>query len=189
MKHRTALVVAASIAAVVFAGAIAIAVNLGILTAADTQPVGRLTTATVSQQSASLAAGQGGSERAAAPAKTRSTQRYLIKKVGAVTVAFSKKAVRFVSADAKRHWSWKLSQKGDRALTVTFTRGSDTYTFRASVAGHGKLTAKVDHPVTHVAPASGGGGGSAWVNVAPVAPVSPAGEAEGGSRGGDHSDD
>jgi hypothetical protein len=35
MRHRTALITAGSIAAVVFAGAIAIGTNLGILTVSD----------------------------------------------------------------------------------------------------------------------------------------------------------
>ena len=54
MKHRTALITAGSIAAVVFAGAIAVGANLGILTVADSQPagVGQLTAATVVQASA-----------------------------------------------------------------------------------------------------------------------------------------
>ncbi len=49
MRHRTALITAGSIAAVVFAGAIAVGANLGILTVADSSPVGQLTTASVSQ--------------------------------------------------------------------------------------------------------------------------------------------
>ena len=49
MKHRTALITAGSIAAVVFAGAIAIGTNLGILTVSDSKPVGQLTAATMVQ--------------------------------------------------------------------------------------------------------------------------------------------
>jgi hypothetical protein len=192
MRHRTALVIAASVAAVVFAGAIAVAVNLGILTAADSQPVGELTTATVSQQSPILPVAQRQSQAAAVQKKARATQKYVIKKAGTVTVAFSKKAVRFVSAGARRHWSWKLSQTRDRKLTVTFTRGSDTYTFVAAVGRGGKLSARVDHPVTRVVPASGGGGGSTWVSAQPVPstpPASPAGEPDEGHSGGEEADD
>ncbi len=174
MKHRTALIVAASIAAVVFAAAIAVAVNLGILTAADSSPVGQLTTATVAQQAASpVAAYSTATPAPRADAKPqRQTQKYVIRKAGAVRIAFSDKAVRFVSASAKGHWSWKLAQSGDKKLTVTFTHGSDTYTFAAQVGKSGKVTAKVDHPVTKVLPSSGGG--TTWTAApAPAAPSAP----------------
>jgi hypothetical protein len=192
MKHRTALIVAASIAAVVFAAAIAVAVNLGILTAADASPVGQLTTTTVAQQAASpVAAYQTTTPEPAATVKPhRQTQKYVIKKAGAVQIAFSEKAVRFVSASAKGHWTWKLSQSGDKKLTVTFAHGSDTYTFVAQVGKSGKVTAKVDHPVTKVLPSSGGG--TTWTAApAPVASqtAAAAGEpGEGGHNGGEADD-
>ncbi len=65
-------------------------------------------------------------------------------------IAYSKTSVRFVHASAMKHWTWKLAQSGDKKLTVTFSHGSDTYTFVASIGKHGKLVAQVDHPVTKV---------------------------------------
>ena len=194
MKHRTALIVAASLAAVVFAAAIAVAVNLGILTVADSSPVGQLTTATVAQDAASPVAQYQGETTAPAPkAKPqRQTQKYVIRKAGTVQIAFSDKAVRFVSAGAKGHWIWKLSQSGNDKLTVTFTHGSDTYTFVAQVGKNGKVTAKVDHPVTKVIPSSSGGS-STWtaapVPPQPSAPPAASGESgEGGHNGGEADD-
>lgn len=193
MRHRTALITAGSIAAVVFAGAIAVGANLGILTAADSKPVGELTTASVAQLSNVQPAQQFTAERPAGAPGERATQEYIIKKAGTVKVAFSKKAVRFVDASAKRHWTWKLAQTGDRKLTVTFRRGSDTYTFVAAVGRHGKLTAKVDHPVTRVVPSSSGGSTSWAASAAPAPPAAtPAagGESdEAGSHGGGEADD
>lgn len=192
MRHRTALITAGSIAAVVFAGAIAVGANLGILTAADSKPVGELTTASVAQLSNVQPAQQFTAERPAGAPGERATQEYIIKKAGTVKVAFSKKAVRFVDASAKRHWTWKLAQTGDRKLTVTFRRGSDTYTFVAAVGRHGKLTAKVDHPVTRVVPSSSGGSTSVVASAAPAPPAAtPAGgeSDEGGSHGGGEADD
>ncbi len=157
MKHRTALITAGSIAAVVFAGAIAIGANLGILTVSDSKPVGQLTAASVVQ-----AAPAAQVQEAAAVKKTPETQAYLIKKAGTVKVAVGRSSVRLADVSAKRHWTWKLTQSSDSKLTVTFTHGSDTYTFVASVRGHGKLTARVDHPVTKVAPAAPSSG-SSWV--------------------------
>ncbi len=192
MRHRTALITAGSIAAVVFAGAIAVGANLGILTAADSKPVGELTTASVAQLSNVQPAQQFTAERPAGASGERATQEYIIKKAGTVKVAFSKKAVRFVDASAKRHWTWKLAQTGDRKLTVTFRRGSDTYTFVAAVSRHGKLTAKVDHPVTKVVPSSSGGSTS-WAASAAPAPSAAApaggGTGEGDSHGGGEADD
>ncbi len=194
MKHRTALITAGSIAAVVFAGAIAVGANLGILTFADSSPVGQLTTATVAQVSPAEPVQSYAASGPARPAKARSTQAYIIKKAGDVQIAYSKKAVRFVHASAKKHWTWKLAQTGDKKLTVTFAHGSDTYTFVASVDKHGKLTAKVDHPVTKVIPSSGGGS-TTWVSSAAPASRSsgPAysgeGEGEGGSHGQGEADD
>jgi hypothetical protein len=193
MRHRTALITAGSIAAVVFAAAIAIGANLGILTFADSSPVGELTTQTVAQTSPvqpepSYAAG-----KPATAATERATQKYVIKKAGTVKIAFSDKAVRFVDAASRKHWTWKLAQTSDKKLTVIFAHGSDTYTFVAQIGKTGKLSAKVTHPVTKVLPSSSGGGSSTWVSApAPAASsASPAssGETEGGSHVGGGEDD
>lgn len=158
MKHRTALITAGSIALVVFAGAIAVGANLGILTVADSKPVGVLSTASVVQ------AGQPQPAQAyvAAP-KGDNSQKYIIKKAGAVQVAFTTNSVRLVDVSAQRHWKWKLAQTGDKKLTVTFTHGSGTYTFVAIVGPHGKITAKVDHPITKTTP-GGASGSTTWVS-------------------------
>ena len=182
MRHRTALITAGSIAAVVFAGAIAVGANLGILTVADSRPVGQLSAATVVPASAPAptTTPQPTQQYAGvkAPAKTADSQKYIIKKAGSVKVAFSKKNVRLVDVTARRHWTWKLAQTGDKKLTVTFTHGSDTYTFVAVIGPHGKLTAKVDHPVTKVVPAPPPSGSTSWV-------ASPAPSSGGSQYGGE----
>ena len=123
MNHRTALITAGSIAAVVFAGAIAVGANLGILTVADSTPagVGQLTAATVVPSSPPV------QRQKPAAARTADSQKYIIRKAGAVKVAFSKHGVRLVDVSARRHWKWELAQSVDKRLTVTFRRGSDTY--------------------------------------------------------------
>jgi hypothetical protein len=172
MKHRNALIAAASIAAVVFGGAIAVGANLGILTVADSSPVGQLSAATVATNGAPTQSGA--PKPAAAPAATpkpAGSQAYLIKKAGSVKVAFGKKSVRLVDVNAKRHWTWTLAQTGDKKLTVTFKRGSSTYTFVAVVRG-GKLTARVDHPVTKVITTASAGGSVSWAATPVVSPAS-----------------
>jgi hypothetical protein len=187
MRHRTALITAGSIAAVVFAGAIAVGANLGILTVADSSPVGELTTATVAQQSPAEPAQAYTAAKPAGAVGERATQKYVIKKAGSVRIAFSKTAVRFVDAAADKHWTWKLAQASDQKLTVTFARGSDTYTFVAQIGKDGKLSAKVDHPVTEVIPSSSSGGGSStWVSTAPPVPSSTGPASSGGGEGGSH---
>lgn len=182
MRHRTALISAASIAAVVFAGAIAVGANLGILTVADSTPagVGQLTAATVVRSSSAQPTHYVG-VKAADTGRTAAVQKYIIRKAGSVKVAFSKKNVRLVDVTAKPHWTWKLAQAGDTKLTVTFAHGSDTYTFAAALDAHGKLTARVDHPVTKVTPAASSVSTTAWV-ATPVPSSSPS--VEGGGKGG-----
>ena len=193
MRHRTALITAGSIAAVVFAGAIAVGANLGILTVADSTPagVGQLTATTVVKTTGAKPAQTFAGVKVADAGRTAQSQQYVIKKAGSVKVAFSKKNVRLVDVTAKRHWTWKLAQTADKKLTVTFAHGSDTYTFAAALDGHGKLTAKVDHPVTKTIPAASSGGSTSWV-AAPAPSPSHAGGGEGeggGSYGGGGQDD
>ena len=181
MKHRTALITAGSIAAVVFAGAIAIGTNLGILTVSDSKPVGQLTATTMVQPAAPAAPGQ----EVAVVNKPQATQAYLIKKAGTVKVAVGKTSVRLADVTPKAHWTWKLSQSSDKKLTVTFAHGSDTYTFVAVVGGHGKLTARVDHPVTRTAPAAASSGSSWVVSAAPsTTPTHASGGGEPNNGGG-----
>lgn len=188
MKHRTALITAGSIAAVVFASAIAVGANLGILTVADSRPVGTLTAATV------VPAAAPAPTTAPTPAyegakKVADSQKYIIKKAGAVKVAYTKTGVRLVDVTAKRPWKWELTQTGDKKLTVTFKHDSATYTFVAVVGRHGKLTAKVDHPITKVIPAaSSSSGSSSWVAAPAPAPApASAAPAGGGDAGESHS--
>jgi len=189
MKHRTALITAGAIAAVVFAGAIAVGANLGILTVADSVPagVGQLTAATVVQ-----ASGATPTQQYAGAAKAASSQKYVIKKAGSVKVAFTKKNVRLIDVTAKQHWTWKLTQTGDKKLTVTFEHGSDTYTFVAAIGDHGRLTAKVDHPITKITPAASSGSSAQWVATPVPSSASPShggGDEAGGSYGGGGADD
>jgi hypothetical protein len=183
MKHRTALITAGSIAAVVFASAIAVGANLGILTVADSRPVGTLSAATVVPSGAPAPTTAPGTTPVYVGApKAASAQEYVIKKAGAVRVSFSKNSVRLADVTARRHWKWTLAQTGDKKLTVTFKHGSSTYTFVAAVSRQGKLTAKVDHPVTKVITTASTGGSVSWTATPVAAPASPT------HQGGDEQD-
>jgi hypothetical protein len=146
MVHRTALITAGSIAAVVFAGAIAVGANLGILNVADSRPVGKLSAATTP-------APTGSTKMVAtkvANKPTKHSQKYIIKKAGTVSVTASGSGLRLLDVSAKGKWKWTLAQTTDRKLTVTFKLHSSTYTFIAVLGKHGTILAKVDHPITKV---------------------------------------
>jgi hypothetical protein len=142
MAHRTALITAGSIAAVVFAGAIAVGANLGILTVADSSPIGKL--------SASAQVQPSGSKVVQVYTGVTSSQKYIIKKAGSVEVAVTKGGVRLVDVNARRHWRWTLAQTADRKLMVTFRAHSTTYKFMAVLGRHGTIVARVDQPITKV---------------------------------------
>lgn len=178
MRHRTALITAGSIAAVVFAGAIAAGANLGILTVADSRPVGQLSAATLVQSS-----GPQPEQQYAGAGKAAGSQTYVIKKAGSVEVSFTKTTVRLADVSPRRHWTWRLAQTSDRRLTVTFRRGSSTYTFVAVLGRHGKLKASVDHPITRLTPAAPSASSAAWA--ASPAPSSPSPTPAGGEPSGD----
>jgi hypothetical protein len=184
MRHRTALITAGAIAAVVFASAIAVGANLGILTVADSIPVGKLTATTVASATVAPTSAPSPASAFVGAQKTADSQKYIIRKAGVVEVSFSKSGVRLVDVAARRHWRWTLTQTRDRKLTVTFKHGSATYTFMAVVGRHGKLTARVDHPITKVAPSAPSTSSTSWV-AAPAPAPSPASapQASGGESG------
>jgi hypothetical protein len=141
MGHRTALVAAGSIAAVIFAAAVAVGANLGILNAADSRPVGNL--------SASAAVKVVGAQPDAAQT---TPQKYVIRKAGTVSVAVMKSGLRLVDVTTRPGWRWTLEQTANRRLRVTFKSGSTIYRFLTVMRRHGRIMARVDHPVTKVVP-------------------------------------
>jgi hypothetical protein len=189
MAHRTALITAGSIAVVVFAAAVAIGANLGILDVADSRPVGKL--------SASAAAQPAGAQvvEVRAPARSAKTvsQKYIIKKAGMVEVAVTKAGVRLVDVTVKRHWTWTLAQSANKRLRVTFRSGSHTYKFLAVLGRHRTIVARVDEPVTKVVPSGSGATVVAWsptpTTVSANAAPTHGGESDGGGDGGASADD
>jgi hypothetical protein len=141
MAHRTALITAGSIAAILFAGAVAVGANLGILTVADSSPVGKLSASAPVQPSPSSIEVYTG---------VTSSQKYIIKKAGSVEVAVTKGGLRLLDVSARPHWKWTLAQTADRKLLVTFHFHSITYKFMAVLRRHGTIAARVDRPITRV---------------------------------------
>ena len=190
MAHRTALIAAGSIAVVIVAGTIAVGANLGILNAADSHPVGKLS-ATTSIPTAEQA--QAAPATPVVAVATTAPQKYVIKQAGTVSVTLARSGLRLSDVTALRGWKWALAQTGDSKLKVTFNHKSATYTFVATRGPNGSIVARVDHPITKViaGPASAAPIRIVAATYTP-APVSaaPAQHGDnGGGHGGDHSDD
>lgn len=141
MRHRTALITAGSIAAVVLAGAVAIGANLGILTVADSSPIGKLSASAPAQANAG---------KVVEVYTGQVPQKYIIRKAGTVEVAASGGAVRVVSVHAARRWKWALTQTSNGKLMITFRFKSTTYQFSAIAGRGGTILARVVQPVTKV---------------------------------------
>ena len=191
MVHRTALITAGWIAVAVLAGTIAVGANLGILNVADSKAVGKLSAVAAAPAPAPKVI-----HKYTGATKSSTTQKYIVKQAGSVKVAAGKTTLRLVDVSANRHWTWSLSQSGNSKLTVTFKHGTSIYTFLASLNNHGKLVARVDHPVTKIvhtaSTASSGGYTPTTVAVAPAPAPSaaqPAAPSGGEPRDGGEADD
>ncbi len=155
MAHRTALIAAGSIAVVIVAAAVAVGANLGILNAADSRPVGKLSASAAGQSAGpTMVAATAGvaSEPSAAPSPV--PRKYIIKKAGTVSVTSSKSGLRLTDVSARKGWRWTLAQTSDSKLTVTFKHKKQIYTFVAVLGPHGATVARVDHPITRTRPAA-----------------------------------
>jgi hypothetical protein len=193
MAHRTALITAGSLAIVVFAAAVAIGANLGILSVADSRPVGKLSASAAVQPAEVQVAAVPVVTPKAAPARD-DAQKYIIRKAGSVSVSATKRGLRLVDVAAKRGWTWALAQSSGKRLLVTFKSHAHTYKFVAVLGRKHTIIARVDEPVTKVLPSNSAGGAVAWSSApAPAAAAAPApargGESEGGGEGGAEADD
>ena len=179
MGHRAALITAGSIALVIFAGAVAVGANLGILNAADSRPFGKLSAAADVQTAASRVVRVYASEK-----RPAEPQQYVIKKAGTVSVAATKKSLRLADVTTRPGWKWTLAQTADSKLTVTFKSSTTTYTFVAALDRHGTIAARVDKPVARVVTTASSGSGVAYP-AAPAASVAPSAAAPSGDDGHD----
>lgn len=179
MGHRTALITAGSIALVVFAGAVAVGANLGILNAADSRPFGKLSAAADVQTATPEVVRVFVSEKS-----PTEPQKYVIKRAGTVSVAATKKSLRLADVTAKPGWKWTLAQTTDSKLTVTFKSSTTTYTFLAALDRHGAIVARVDKPVTKLVMTASSGSGAAYP-AAPATSVAPPATAPSGDEGHD----
>jgi hypothetical protein len=144
MRHRSALITAGLITAVVLVAAVAIGANLGLLTTAGSDSVGQLSASTSEAAAEPASSDVQGDPESAAP------QRFVVERAGHVDVVAHNEEIRIDDVHAKTNWTWKLVQSSGRTATVTFTSGSTTYRFVAKLHANGSLVARVEEPVTKI---------------------------------------
>ena len=186
MAHRTALITAASIVAVVLASAAAVGANLGILNVADAGPVGDLSTTAAAPQ----ASGPEVVDVYVDDTKGTTSQQYKVEKAGTIGVVATKTGVRLDDISVKPGWQWTLVQNAHKRLTVTFKSKSTTYRFVASLGAGGKLTARVVEPVTRTVASTAAASTAGPANSTPRAvTLAPAATSTGASHDDDHDDE
>jgi len=161
LTSRTSLLTAAAIAGVLVAGTAAVAANIGILNAADSNTIGELTATDgllpdvgADADTPTSAAGEPplAPSTLTAPADD-SVQQYDISGAGAVWVMPTSSGLALDHVVAAPGWSAALSQSDLRSLHVEFTDGDRTVVFTASLDDDGTVVVDVTEPTTIFAPA------------------------------------
>ena len=186
MAHRTTLITAASIVAVVLASAAAVGANLGILNVADAGPVGDLSATAAAPQ----ASGPEVVDVYVDDTKGTTSQQYKVEKAGTIGVVATKTGVRLDDISVKPGWRWTLVQNAQKRLTVTLKSKSTMYRFVASLGAGGKLAARVVQPVTRTV----GSARAAWTagsadSTPKVVTLAPAAASIGSGHGDDDDDE
>ncbi len=155
---RNQILTAAAILAVGISGAIAVAANVGIMNAADTNTVGNVTSATdLLTSNTQVVDVYLGSESVPGGG-----QQFTVDAAGTVTVSSSANTVRLDQVVPTTGWTWSLSQSTTDTLMVSFTNGTRTVEFTATADANGTITANVSEPTIVLPPAnqpSNNGGG------------------------------
>lgn len=139
---RTRAVTALSILVVGIAGATAVGANIGILDSASDAQVGDASVTedfgTPSTQVVDVYL----------PGTTETIRRFAVDAAGTVAVSVANLAVRMDEIQATPGWSWTLVQSSASSLRITFTNGSRTLEFTATIAADGSLSTTVTEPIT-----------------------------------------
>jgi hypothetical protein len=159
MDRRTSFITAIAITGVALAGSTAIAANIGILNAADSDNVGELSAAAVTavvESTPTTLAPQITDvyldESASTPVTTTgdATQQFAIEDAGTVNVVRTGDGVRLDGVDVNEGWTWTSNEVSPTEFTVMFTNGESVYVFDASVGLDGQLAARVDEQIINV---------------------------------------
>lgn len=165
---RTALVTAASIAAVVITGTAAVGANIGILSSVDDSPVGNLSAttelaatpvevvvevATPEPSASSDAPAQPTAKPTVAAADQKPpgpdvrTEAFQVDQAGTVVVAVEGRTVQVASVEPAVGWSWTPDDDvPDDSLDVRLSSGSEVLVLHVEVRSDGTLDARIDRP-------------------------------------------
>lgn len=139
---RTRIVTALSILVVGIAGATAVGANIGILDSASDAQVGD---ASVTEE---FGAQPTQVVDVYLPATSGVVRRFAVDAAGTVAVSATNLAVRMDEIQASPGWSWTLVQSSSTSLRITFTNGTRTLEFTATIAADGSLSTAVIEPST-----------------------------------------
>ena len=164
---RTALVTAASIAAVVITGTAAVGANIGILSSADDSPVGDLGATTEVAAPIDLvvevptaepspnpeATGRPSPQPRATsvgedpPGSSVRTEVFQVDQAGTVVVTVSGRTVQVASVEPAAGWSWTPDDDvPDDSLDVRLESASEVLVLHVEVRSDGTLDARIDRP-------------------------------------------
>lgn len=176
------MVTALSIAAVVVAGGAAVGANIGILNAANDDPIGDLSASASSVAPVGLDAiapinATSGSDRDGA----FSTLVYAVDQAGTAEVRSDGSAMTLGTVQPAPGWTAQPTVQETGHLVVAFTDGSRRLEFIADLDPDGRVVARVDEPVTVIETAA--------PPPATVAPEAPAATDQGSQDAGYEDDD
>ncbi len=192
LSGRTRIITVASIGAVSVASLFAIGANLGILTRADQSDLGTMSAASdlvpVDSRVVDVYLDEQGNPVGTSATDPTGAQRFTVDAAGTVDVSVGATAPVIDRIDAAAGWSaGPVTTTGGR-VAVTFTDGTRTLHFAASLAADGTIVADVTETTGGAARASGPASGSSGAATADR-PATPAGSGTGSGSGTDDDQD
>jgi hypothetical protein len=152
-RRRNTAITGAAIGAVVLAGAAAVALNVGILDAADDGDVGELAAAgdlvPADTQVVDIYVDDAAapSTDAAATSAPDDIQEFVIDSAGTASVIESADGIALGPVLANPGWEWSVVEGDATTLAVSFTNGARTVVFTATLGPDGTLSAVVEEPI------------------------------------------
>lgn len=152
LSGRTKIITAASIGAVCLASVFAIGANLGILTSADESKVGTVAAAgdlvPTDTRVVDVYLDQQGNPIGSTTVAPAGSQRFTVDAAGTVDVSASGTTAQVDSVTPASGWTATPATTAGAATSVTFTDGTRTLVFTATVGADGTVTGDVTEPST-----------------------------------------
>jgi hypothetical protein len=156
MSHKS-VITAAAIAGVVLAAGAAIGANIGLLSAADDSEIGALSATgglprTDTRVVDIYLDDSASTTQPTSTGHTPEAVQFAVDPAGTVSVIKTSDGIHLADVVASPGWTWRLTQAEASAVTVTFTNGSRTLDFAASVGPDGAIVAGVNEPIAAASP-------------------------------------